>query len=131
MKKHVTFEQAKLLKEKGFNYKVTKFKDLVTNTEIDNAPLGNYNLTSQSVSIPEQHEVVDWLWETYLIDVSTIPIREKGYRTVKFQFRVINFSDPEVDEVMFEHQYNSSLQHFSSKQEAYSAAFDYILKELI
>jgi hypothetical protein len=79
MKKHVTFEQAKLLKEKGFNYKVTKFKDLVTNTEIDNAPLGNYNLTSQSVSIPEQHEVVDWLWETYLIDVSTIPIREKGY----------------------------------------------------
>ena len=78
-------------------------------------------------NLSEQWQVVEWLWETY---VSVIPIRHKGEKSIRFQYRVINFSDCEIDEVLFEHQYNTSFDTFSTKQEAYSAAFDYILKEI-
>lgn len=125
----VTFEQAKLLKQKGFDERSNCFykksKTYVHESSCAHRAIGD-NL------IAAQHwQVVEWLWETYGIDVSVIPCKEKGTRSVEFQFRVINFSDPEIDEVLFEHQYNTRDSQHTTRREAYSAAIDYILKNLL
>jgi len=154
---YVSFDQAKILKEKSFIEPCNSYFELaLTSQENDQdgftGPFGwrkgelnthsdyfinnhkSTDLSSESwymCARPEQWKVVGWLWETYAIDVSVIPIRFKGERTISFQYRVINFSDPEVEEVLFEHQYNMSFECFSTKHEAYSAAFDHILNILI
>jgi hypothetical protein len=131
---YVTFEQAKLLKEKGFN-EITKSIYQYENLEIDNDYVNFRNSLFSydyfEISAPEQWQVVEWLYETYGIDVSVIPVREKGTKSVYFQYRVVDFRDDNVDEVLYEHQYNRRFLISSTKKESYSAAFDYILKELI
>jgi len=154
---YTTFEQSKLLKEKNFNVECRSYFEFSLtsqrheddgyegpfgwekgelNTEYgyfinNHKNLDNSNKHWCFYARPEQWKVVSWLWETYLIDVSVIPVRYKGERSINFQFRVINFSDPEVEEVLFDHQYNTSFECLSTKEEAYSAAFDYILNNLI
>lgn len=133
---YVTFEIAKLLKEKDFNemcrvfwgYDCTEEKNILIE---ENSPSFINNRENNNLAAPEIWQVVEWFWEVYLIDISIIPFREKGSKSVGFQYRVINFSDPEIDEVMFEHQYNRSFHTFFTRKEAYLAAIDYILKELI
>jgi hypothetical protein len=127
---YVDFNTAKSLKEKKFNVKVTNYWNGI-GKYFDFKEPHNWNEVEQFVSIPEHHKVIDWFWETYLIDVSTIPVKEKGSKSIGFQYRVVNFSDPEIDEVLFEHQYNKSFHIFTTKQEAYSKAIDYVLEKLI
>ena len=112
---YVTLDQAKWLKEKGFNIKSNRFFDLISNIEMDNAPLGNYNLTNQGVSIPEQWKVVEWLKDNQ--DIWVCVDREEGSAYWKFNIRLLQLKG---------HKYGGFGGEFNSPQEAYSAAFDYI-----
>ena len=111
----VSFELAKLLKEKEFKKKCTAFYDLISNTQIDNAPPGNYNLTKQSVSIPTIVEVVMWVYEKHEIWISV----EASDDFTMFCFRV---RKKEVSRLSF---------NYNSPTEAYEAAIEYTLKNLL
>jgi hypothetical protein len=100
---YVTFEQAKLLKEKGFDSKYKLFVEKF----IENAR-------------PEQWQVVEWLRVKYKINV--FAIRDGGYWISKYQ----DFNKEEEQSPK-----EIIIAHKNTKEEAYSAAFDYILKELI
>ena len=127
---YVTFEQSVKLKEKGFDVEVNS--EILTNGFVNHHGIKkNWNFEQGFYSAPEQWQIIEWLWETYLIDVTVIPIRFRGERSVSFQYRVINFSDPEVDEVIFEHQYQRCFEQYTSRSAAYSAAFDYILNNIL
>jgi hypothetical protein len=129
---YVTFEQAKWLKEKGFDEQcLTIYQDgeiLQLKSTISNSQF----MTSRNYSATEQHVVVEWLrinhgiwievkhnphsqgnkglWE-YLVT----PIFEKGHILTSLDSpkRIGNGCG------------------VASPQEAYSAAFDYILNNLI
>jgi hypothetical protein len=123
--KYITFEQAKWLKEKGFNepcdsiYKedgeFQSYKNVGDiRTHFNNSePINPKTWHRYDTSAPEQHQVVDWIWTNYGIWISL------GLST---------------ENVFYYHGYNSKNSkkrffygvYFSSPQEAYSAAFDYI-----
>jgi hypothetical protein len=128
---YATSEQAKLLKEKKFDVKVKRFFDLISNTEIEDAPLGNYNLTKQSVSIPEQHQVVEWLRVTHGIHIKDNFEREYSFEKDKVVSTKYTCYVNKFIESITGYDFKFRTQLFNSPQEAYSAAFDYILKELI
>lgn len=139
-KKYVTLEQAKLLKEKGFDVRLedswveqyphiiesnyTKFNDIefegfepkILNTKSylhDN----NYKIHAPAY---EQHEVIDWLLEKHDIWVNVNWYIENNI--IKWNYiidKIGNFKQLDY------------LKNFNSPQEAYSSAFDYILKNLI
>jgi hypothetical protein len=114
--KYITLEQSKWFKEKGFDEKVKRFFDLISNTEIGDASLGNYNLTKQSVSIPEQHVVVEWLRVNHDIWVGVIP--DVGMDLI-YTYKIYSV------EVGVERGLANG-NNYDTPQEAYSAAFDYI-----
>ena len=120
---YVTWEQAKLFKEKGSNIKVKTFFDLLSNTQINDAPLGNYNLTKQSVSIPEQWQVVEWLRINYGIWISI----QIGHDENKVWYNVY------LEKIELTYEFEPINNDFDiggdTPQEAYSAAFDYILNK--
>ena len=120
MNKTVSFELGKLLKEKDFKKKCTSFYDLISNTQIDNAPLGNYNLTKQSVSIPTISEVIMWLYEKHGIWIYTSDNSTRlGFRCQIQRLKILgedNFSSEE---------------RYDSPTEAYEAAIEYTLKNLL
>lgn len=139
---YVNKNQAKSLKEKGFDVKVRRFLDLITNQEIDDAPLGNYNLTRQSLSIPEQHQVVEWLLTNHGIFILVLPQDKSAvdFRTDKSKyphqalfFSIIKYEkDCSCKEIINTSDNKGELfLHFDTLQEAYSAAFNYVLKNLI
>ena len=135
---YVTFEQAEKLKEKRFDVKVNTFFDLLSGNQIDNAPLGNYNLTKQSISIPEQWQVIEWLRVNHEIEVYALRYTfSKGeFVGKKYMFVVEKYKknfNPDLDEYHFEEEPLESSRelNYNSPQEAYSAAFDYILNNLI
>lgn len=156
-KKHVSFEIAKLLKEKGFSWEVEYFykKDkwgknkfyLSTGIEYDsdrnciwdwNLNGGNSGLASLTIpypndseatyySAPEVHQVVDWLYEKYGIWIVVNPHKGENYLSKPF----MEF-EPEVwsfsNECVF---HNTKLLYYNSPIEAYEAAIIYTLNNLI
>ena len=128
---YVTFEQAEKLKEKRFDVKVNTFFDLLSGNQIDNAPLGNYNLTKQSISIPEQWQVIEWLRVNHGIWINIEPEEYGQYYYVK-----LNVCSQELwEDLDKRHEVITAHRKFNNEhktpQEAYSAAFDYILNDLI
>jgi len=131
---YVTWEQAKLLKEKGFDeeckfYYDLGFKELTfhvedtwKNSEIQNGypngvfeKLGKYPM----ISAPEQWQVVEFLRINHGIWVIVLPELLNGE---KIRYYPSIFEKGVGEDIE---------QYFDTPQEAYSAAFDYILKELI
>ena len=129
-KKYVTFEQAKLLQEKGF--------DVVEYLKIDDEnPLNlnsNYNPREYQpwyLDLP-QYEIVDWLLENHKLWVSVHPnnnntwsnlvedVSDKGWTRSNGTRRSI----PRDNGI-------NVLKQYSNPQEAYSAAITYCLKEII
>ena len=134
---YVSFEQAKWLKEKGFNQR-TKMVWLYS--------LGKQHLREVHLSLelndaeynaPEQWQVVEWLrvnhgiWILVLpqdrsginfrIDMSEYPSHALFFTIIKYEKdmsckELINTSDDKGELFL----------HFDIPQEAYSAAFDYI-----
>ena len=101
---YATFEQNKLLSDKGF-----KFDFGVDFKGIDDSLYCNY---------PEQHQVVEWLRVKHGIWIYILP-----YSTL---FR------PYAEEIIDKDRFGKWEGHkYSTPQEAYSKAFDYILNNLI
>jgi hypothetical protein len=145
---YVTYEQAKLLKEKGFNEECIMFYTQPNSKmfgidehgryySIKNKPktlwiVGNVaTLNIKNVLLaPEQHQVVEWLRVNHGIWVYPLPIDDdmklwqcrviKGepFTNVKNTLKIITCGE-------------ISYRSLHSPQEAYSAAFDYILNNLI
>jgi hypothetical protein len=111
---YVTFEQAIALKEKGFNIICNQGYNQVTKGLIE---MPNKNDENILISAPEQWMVVEWL-EQFGIYIDT---------------RCLNSTKGNNFEVCI-HRMNDVIKlknGFDTRKAAYSAAFDYILKELI
>jgi hypothetical protein len=127
---YVTFKQAKKLKEKGFEIDTDEFlfcKDEVNNIEehqiknrdvIYNGGL-LYLLNEDEYRIYEQWQVVEWLDKKYN---QYIHIQKHTRNGLKCYSPFINNKTVKKD-VFF--------NDFDTPQEAYSAAFDYILNNLL
>jgi hypothetical protein len=133
---YVTFEQAKLLKEKGFDVECNSYynfhepkqnglRGLVTPKEHKTGIYQDHNGEIEDddliCSAPEQWQVVEWLWVNRGIWVWVRPYKDHA----------ADNNDP------IQHQMNvykngvTVSKEFNSHEEAYSAAFDYILNNLI
>jgi hypothetical protein len=134
---YVTFEQSKLLKEKEFDEACTQFYREDEKLEFvqyyDSAAKNSvFNLEDTWFSgrkefkpiaaAPEQHIVVEWLrikhniWVDVSIDQFSKP------KNLQWMYSIVFLKDC---------TYSHSPKSYNSPQEAYSAAFDYILKQII
>jgi hypothetical protein len=126
---YVTFEQAKSLKDKGFKGRSRYYGGSGELVEVPNIIEYDYRHTNNEMQrfrweAPEQHQVVEWLRVNHEIWVLVnIAMDDKWY------FELYNLKDKRNAEIIIEDE-NVTDFHNSTK-EAYSAAFDYILKELI
>jgi hypothetical protein len=142
--KYTTFDQAKLLKEKEYHVPCYHFYELALTSQEDGEggysyPHGwkcgelnfqrgyftnNYDATDFSsdnwfmCAAPEQWQVVEWLRLNHNIWISVDMVEKDSF------FYSINKHDWEVKQIIFS-------DDFETPQAAYSAAFDYILNELI
>lgn len=124
---YVTFEQAKLIKEKDFDFWVSKHYCFEEPEKLrcsngfkmprcsPQTPPFNYMKLDGVYYAPEQWQVIEWLRLKHGIWIST---DFDG----KVWFEVITILPDKNRLVQNGH---------NSPQEAYSAAFDYVLKELI
>lgn len=117
--KYITFEQAKWLKEKGFN-EVIKTLYNENGTELVKGTLPN-SLTNY-YSAPEQHQVVDWLLEKHGIWIEVRHIKTFGVN----RFHIIIWKYGEEDYHTIHCGNGVGYEVWDTPQEAYSAAFDYI-----
>lgn len=123
--KYVTFEQAKLLKEKGCNIETKTFyasngKECDMIYDFDN---WYYR--------PEQWQVVEWLFLKHKIYIHTTIIgNEDTIIDTNSDWSVSVYKD-KMYNLMWGSKVTCNVNYYKSKQKAYSAAFDYILKELI
>jgi hypothetical protein len=110
---YITFNQAKLLKEKGFD-----------GIEIDyglNQILNNSNP-------PEQWQVVEWLRVNYGIWINVDAVGENMDECRFVCFRNYKEKVAEYAKIIKDWDYNG---RYENPQDALSAAFDYVLKNLI
>jgi hypothetical protein len=121
---YVTFEQAFLLKEKGFDVEVIKYWNGI-GEYFEVKDYFNWNQTDKFVSIPEHWQVIEWLRITHGIWLYT-----KRSCTIKHNEAFDDFKPiiEYIPQITFD---IDKLPNFKTPQEAYSAALDYILKELI
>jgi hypothetical protein len=146
---YVTLSQAKVLKGKGFNEECTRFY-VKSNSKIfgrdehgryypiKNKPKELYIVgecavlnIKNKISAPEQWQVVEWLFIYHNIDVlpkiNDLRLDKQHKRYICcIYYKGKELIVPEQDKTT-----DRMYMHFRTKQEAYSAAFDYILKELI
>jgi hypothetical protein len=124
--KYITFEQAKWLKEKGFDVPV---KSMYHDEEFiyGGADYNHNNKEEQKLwnclklSAPEQYQVVDWLLEKHNLWVHCT--KDGGW-----WFPIIeNYYDENNQGTIIEDLSKMKKGYFNSPQEAYSAVFDYIL----
>ena len=118
---YVTFEQSKLLKKKRFDERTTVWRQHGNGISGDVEGKKDYYNRKGDVytSLPEQWQVIEWLrlnhniWvEVYIDDDQTY-----GYFITRF-----------IKEGRLDYPLK---RKFRSPQEAYSVAFDYILKKLL
>ena len=117
---YVTFEQAKLLKRKGFDVSCIRLWNGI-GKYFEDKPYTDWNKATQFISIPEQGQVIEWLRVVHGIWIE-----------------VHGWTKQPVGDEIWEQCYQSFINGdatdvsiFKTPQEAYSAAFDYTLKELI
>jgi hypothetical protein len=125
---HVTFEQAKVLKEKGFDLEVIKYWNGI-GKYFDFKNYFNWNQSKDFISIPEQWQVIEWLRFNHGIWIA-ITSHSSGCYYPKLQI----CSDDVWDDYELRNKVlsgNRELFEFISPQDAYSAAFDYVLNKLI
>jgi hypothetical protein len=114
--KYITFEQAELLVKKGFDEHCTKVYDVNTPESTELFDYGSM-VGDDELYAPEQWQVCEWLRVNHGIWVSVT--QELG-ATITYCYLISG-----------EHTSSTYKAFFKSPQEAYSTAFDYILKELI
>lgn len=136
---YITFEQAKLLKDRGFdeycstaydkNGKVLRFQggqESMRNTE-------TYHLVDKVATAPEQWMMIEWLLKLHKINIHLSLIGNGDEDTIideNTEYSVTIYKD-RVYNLVWGSCITEGISYFKSSQEAYSAAFDYILKELL
>jgi len=127
---YTTFEQSKLLKEKGFKSKSRYYDGSGKLVEPPDIPENDYRHTNNEMQrfrweAPEQHVVVEWLRVNHGIWVYVKRCCEIRNNEAFDKFQpIIEF----IPQIKFD---ITDLPTFDSPQEAYSAAFDYVLNNLI
>ncbi len=123
---YVTFEQAKLLKEKRFNENCYAVIDIEKSKIINPFLSCNSELIKQAFSRPEQWQVCEWLRVVHGIwvevGVGNLFHKDKFYILIK-KYNIDRWDLTSLD--------NKTHSPYDIPQEAYSAAFDYVLNELI
>jgi hypothetical protein len=135
---YVTFEQAKWLKEKGFNIELKSYYRITGSGVFESPKPVNHNDDKSQetaggmtyVSAPEQWQVVEWLRVNHNIDLQAIcNYSEKGR---SYRMGIIYIKENKVESVFLRKDYGfTDFIEFNSPQEAYSAAFDYIKENII
>jgi hypothetical protein len=122
--KYVTFDQAKWLKEKGYDVPCNG-RYYWDTTKYSFSPKGaiQWNKNEDSYPAPEEHEVIDWLWETHGIWISIEP---EGTDFNEFRLSCFRNNEERLEETIRHINNDSYHSGYKSPQEAYSAAFDYI-----
>ena len=152
---YVTFEQAKLLKKKEFDVVCGHYYELALTSRKDretgysgsfgwkkgelNAQSGYFinnwketdNLSNDwfMCSMPEQWQVVEWLRVKHGIIIELLVDGWKDDNCVSAEFLCYRIFIWQIGKP--KPHYNDDLGALSTPQSAYSAAFDYILKELV
>jgi len=124
---YTSFEQAKVFKEKGLVANCKRYWVKYTNTDTEYKEMSDVELDNLdreigiggNLIIPkyEQWQVVEWLRVNYNIYIWIPQPYEDGEA---FAYKVRS-----------EDGITTNIGTFDSPQEAYSAAFDYILKEIL
>ena len=122
---YVDFNTAKLLKEKEWQQRTKMvWLDSLGKQYLREVHL-SLELNNAEYDAPEQWQVVEWLRINHGIHAIIDKSRDRNYNGWWFKIleQKIESENPKfIDE---------SVNYFDSRQKAYSAAFDYILKELI
>jgi hypothetical protein len=125
---YVDFNTAKLLKEKGFDELTTVWRQHGNGVSGDVEGKRDYYNRKGDVyiSLPEQHQVVEWLrikhgiWVS--VGVGNLFHGDKFFILIK-KYNIDRWELTPLD--------NERHSPYDTPQEAYSAAFDYILNNLI
>lgn len=140
----VTFEQAVKLKEKGFDepckYRYdTEFKELAfhigdvgdtyKNSEITN---GYGKLKYPMISAPTLNDVVDWFLEKHGFWLYTYPVApfivdDEDYPRIVWVSKICSLNQPNFEKFI-DVDNGLAINHHRTKDDAISAAIDYILK---
>jgi hypothetical protein len=132
---HVTFEQAKLLKEKGFDEKCLFYyldnKLIQVIPYEDDIWCQNSKMPESYISAPEHWQVVEWLLQNHRLDIiikypESNNNKVEGINSVYYDLEIYRLQGGDA------YKLYKFIGISDKKQEAYSKAFDYIiLKELI
>ena len=128
---YATFEQAKLLKEKEWRQRTKMvWLDSLGNQHLREVDL-SLELNNAEYDAPEQWQIVEWLRVNHNIDLQDICNYGRLGRTYRMGIIFIN-EKKEVDTI-FLRPIDTPFKfiEFNSPQEAYSAAFDYILNNSV
>jgi hypothetical protein len=133
---YVTFEQAKKLKELGLSAKSDKYWVMMTKdeyTEMSDVQLEDLDYSigiggNLVITKYQQWQVVEWLKVQHGIWV--FPEYQFGRKKWLFNITLLNYFD---EALKIQEQYYKDLGEvdYDTTQEAYSAAFDYVLNNLI
>jgi hypothetical protein len=122
--KYLTFEQAKWLKEKGWNQHTISFWKNPNGTPSLHTGVFYYNNRTKedgvelpAYSAPEQWQLVEWLRVNHRIDIFTPKIKGEYFYDIWKDMNEVGFYN---ERIVFSHK------KFKRPQEAYSAAFDWI-----
>jgi hypothetical protein len=139
---HVTFTQSKLLKEKGFiqterpSYLLVPFEETnnlkINPNDLKIGDLIGHYIPKKTINAPEQWMVVEWLRVKHSINVEANYLSNiSKYRWLSKPMNIIPKSFKTTKEYRNAVDKYYGKENFNTPQEAYSAAFDYVLKELI
>jgi hypothetical protein len=124
---YVSFEQAWKLKDKGLNfwckYRYTDFNGRIQLEE---------NASEIFPYAPEQHQVVEWLITNHGIWIYTYPVAPfvidgEDYPKIVWVSKICSLNQVNFEKFI-DADNGLAVNHHRSPQEAYSAAFDYILQ---
>jgi len=138
---YVTFEQAKYFYDRNIHIESNKYynhPDYLDNNELlDGSIICNAEglLYESRMSAPEQHVVVEWLRLNHNIWVYTYPVApfisdDENYPKIVWVSKICSLNQLNFEKFI-DADNGLAINHHYSPQEAYSVAFDYILKELI
>jgi hypothetical protein len=136
---YVTFEQAKILVEKGANLS-TSYNEHCDEKEYYHKQTGEvklysyFNVFENMIPIPQQWQVVEWLRVKHGVHIIILPDNEEDFYDTQ---RVIYHLSIKTVHKGLHNLFTELIRDggilavYKSPQEAYSAAFDYVFKNLI
>jgi hypothetical protein len=124
---YATFEQSKSIKEKEWQQRTKMvWLDSLGKQHLREVDL-SLELNNTEYDAPEQWQIVEWLRVKHGIWITVTPVLvEKATSPIKFDYEIYY-----SDEIKYGDEVEIDYLPANTPQEAYSAAFDYILKKLI